>query len=206
MKIFLRAVFGGLINPGPALRGAAEADGRIRKAALMVLSIGALYALTSFGLGISGAVPLWPVTGGWEPDNYYFWQMIVILPGAVFAWLFVAALLLGLASRTNRSGGFGKALAVAGPALSGPLFVAWLPSAVQAALMAMGMGQEEWVGLLSDPGPGQTLYLVCYGLAALTALRLFISGSGILRNKARGVGAGCLAAAAVMVAFLAFVR
>lgn len=208
MKTFLTVVFGALLSPGRALRELVEAPGRIRRAALAVGFTGFLYALSSFGLGASGAVPLWPVLSGLGPDNYYFWQMVIILPGVVLAWFLVAGLLHGLVPRKTGGGGFGRSVAVAGPALSGPLFVAWLPPAAQALFMTLGMRQTEWVAILSNPGPWQVLYIACYALAALLALRLFVAASGALRKKAGAAALvhGALAAAFVIAAFLALVR
>jgi hypothetical protein len=205
LKTFLTVVFGALLSPGRTLRELAEAPRRIRRAALAVGFTGFLYALSSFGLGASGAVPLWPVLSGLGTDNYYFWQMVIVLPGAVLAWFLVAGLLRLLAAR---GGGFGKALAVAGPALSGPLFVAWLPPAAQALFMTLGMRQAEWVAILSDPGPWQVLYIAGYALAALLALRIFGAAAGVLRKRP-GTGAvisGFLTACVVIAAFLALVR
>ncbi|MBM3305671.1 MAG: hypothetical protein FJY79_07005 [Candidatus Aminicenantes bacterium] len=204
MKTFIAAFFGALVSPGRTLKGLSEARGRIRKAAAAVLFAGFLYALTSLGLGAAGAVPLWPVMGGLGTDNYYFWQMVIVLPGAVLAWALAAALLHGM----TRSGGFTRALAVAGPALSAPLFVAWLPAAVQAVFMALGMGQREWAAILSEPGPWQTLYIAGYGLAALMALRAFAAAAGVLRKRpgAAGLVSGSLTAIVVIAIFLALVR
>ena len=74
--------------------------------------------------------------------------------------------------------------------------------------MAFGMGQGEWVGLFSNPGPGQTAYLVLYAVAAALALRNFMLAARLLRKKSGlGVGMAGLAASAVAIgAYVAFIR
>lgn len=208
MKTAVKDVFGALVSPGRALRRLAEGRGRIRRAALAVVFVAFLFVLTSLGLGAAGAVPLWPVLGGLGTDNYYFWQMVLILPAALLTWFLAAGLLHATTPRKARGRGIGKALAVAGPALSGPLFVAWLPPAVQAVFMALGMRQEEWVAILSEQGPWQILYLACYALGCLLALRLFVVAAGVLRNRpgTEAVGSGVLAAGVVIAIFLALAR
>jgi hypothetical protein len=205
---FLTIVFGTSISPRRSLERLAGDRGRVRRGTLAVLFMGTLYALTSLGLGASGAVPLWPVLEGLATDNYYFWQMVLILPGAALLWVIAAGLMHGLTPRKRTDGGFRTALAVTGAAMSGPLFAAWCPQAVQAAFMVLGMRQEEWVAILSDPGPWQALYITCYALAALLALRLFVAASRALRKTARGPAfvPGALAAALVIGVFLALVR
>ncbi|MCK7482347.1 MAG: hypothetical protein M0C28_38400 [Candidatus Moduliflexus flocculans] len=56
-------------------------------------------------------------------------------------------------------------------AWGGPLLVAWVPAFVQAAFMVLGMGQEEWVGILSEPGLWQTAYIAFFAAAAVLAVR-----------------------------------
>jgi len=208
LRVLFLAVFKGLFSPAAALKRAAERPGRVRRAALSVAAVGILYSLASLGLGLTGAVPLWPVWKGWGTDNYYFWQMVLVLPAALAAWGLIAAIIRGLGSRKAGPDGFGRALGSAGPALGGPLLVAWLPEAVQAALMAMGMGQQEWVAILSEPGPWQTLYLAVYALAAALAVRLLVAAAALAAGRGGpwAVMRGVLAAAAALALFLAFVR
>ncbi len=208
MKTLFSAVVKGLVTPEHVLRRSSEVPRGVRRAALTVIGAGSLYALTSLGLGASGAVPLWPVIDGLGTDNYYFWQMVFVVPGVILAWLLVAGLLF-MPDKVRAGGrGFAGTLSVAGPALGGPLFVAWLPPAVQAVFMVLGMRQREWVDILSEPGPWQILYLACYGLAATLAVRLFIAAAIVLAGR-RGTAVvvrGALAAAFVIAVFLAWVR
>ena len=201
-------MFRPMISPGKSMNRSVEAPGRIRRAAPTVAAMGLLYALTSLGLGASGGIPIWPVLPGLGVDNYYFWQMLLVLPGFLVAWVLSAALLGLLVGIKIGDGGFGKALAVTGPALSGPLFVAWVPPAFQAAFMALGMRQGEWVAILSDPGPWQTVYLAFYALAGLLALRLFAAASAVLakRTRPRTVMSGVAVSAFVLAAYIALVR
>jgi hypothetical protein len=143
-----------------------------------------------------------------DVDNYYFWQMIFVLPMILATWLVSAVVIRVLERREKDGPGFGGTAALAGVALSASLFLAWIPSAVEAAFMAFGMGQGEWVSLLSNPGPWQTAYLVFYAAAAALALRNFMLGAQILQRKS-GLGAvlaGLSAAAVAIGAFIAFIR
>ena len=179
-----------------------------RRVLLAVGGVGVLYLITSAILGLTGAVPTAPVFFGMDVDNYYFWQMIFVLPVILAAWLVSAGVIRILDKREKDRPGFGGTAALAGVALSSALFLAWIPSAVEAAFMAFGMGQGEWVGLLSNPGPWQTAYLVFYAVAAALALRNFVLAARILKKKtgASAILAGIAAAAVAIGVFVALIR
>jgi hypothetical protein len=142
------------------------------------------------------------------PDNYYFWQMIFVLPVILAVWLVAAGVIRVLERREKDGPGFGGTAALAGIALSSTLFLAWIPSAVEAGFMAFGMGQGEWVGLFSNPGPWQTAFFVFYAVAAALSLRNFMLAARLLRKKS-GLGvvpAGLAATALAIGAFVAFIR
>jgi hypothetical protein len=197
-----------IFKPGKPMRGLLKMQHPARRALLAVGGVGVLYLITSAILGFAGAAPTAPVFFGMDVDNYYFWQMIFVLPMILATWL-VAAVVIRVLERREKDGpGFGGTAALAGVALSASLFLAWIPSAVEAAFMAFGMGQGEWVSLLSNPGPWQTAYLVFYAAAAALALRNFMLGAQILQRKS-GLGAvlaGLSAAAVAIGAFIAFIR
>ena len=197
-----------IFKPGKTMRGLLEMKHPVRRAILAVGGVGFLYIITSAILAVTGAVPTAPVFFGMGPDNYYFWQMIFVLPMTLTAWLVAAGVIRVLEGREKDGPGFGGTVALAGVALSSSLFLAWIPSAVEAAFMAFGMGQGEWVGLFSNPGPGQTAYLVLYAVAAALALRNFMLAARLLRKKSGlGVGMAGLAASAVAIgAYVAFIR
>jgi hypothetical protein len=70
------------------------------------------------------------------------------------------------------------------------------------------MGQEEWVGLLSDPGPWQTLYLGFYAAAAAWCAVRFVLEARSIHKKSwpAAVLTGLAAAALAVGAFVLFVR
>ena len=76
--------------------------------------------------------------------------------------------------------------------------------------MVIGMGQMEWVELLSRPGAWQVLYTGLYILAGMAAavLLTLAAGQGCLPKAGRGkTGAVGLAAATVAAAvFMLFIR
>jgi hypothetical protein len=197
-----------IFKPGKPMRGLLKMQHPARRALLAVGGVGVLYLITSAILGFAGAAPTAPVFFGMDVDNYYFWQMIFVLPMILATWLVSAVVIRVLERREKDGPGFGGTAALAGVALSASLFLAWIPSAVEAAFMAFGMGQGEWVSLLSNPGPWQTAYLVFYAAAAALALRNFMLGAQILQRKS-GLGAvlaGLSAAAVAIGAFIAFIR
>jgi hypothetical protein len=197
-----------IFKPGKPMRGLLKMQHPERRALLAVGGVGVLYLITSAILGFAGAAPTAPVFFGMDVDNYYFWQMIFVLPMILATWLVSAVVIRVLERREKDGPGFGGTAALAGVALSASLFLAWIPSAVEAAFMAFGMGQGEWVSLLSNPGPWQTAYLVFYAAAAALALRNFMLGAQILQRKS-GLGAvlaGLSAAAVAIGAFIAFIR
>jgi hypothetical protein len=197
-----------IFKPGKCMRGLLKMQHPARRVLLAVGGVGVLYLITSAILGLTGAVPTAPVFFGMDVDNYYFWQMIFVLPVILAAWLVSAGVIRILDKREKDRPGFGGTAALAGVALSSALFLAWIPSAVEAAFMAFGMGQGEWVGLLSNPGPWQTAYLVFYAVAAALALRNFMLAARLLRKKS-GPGAvmpGLAAAALAIGAYILFIR
>jgi hypothetical protein len=190
------------------MRGLLNMKHPARRAILGVGGVGFLYILTSAVLAVAGAVPTAPVFFGMDVDNYYFWQMIFVLPVILAAWLVTAGVIRILDGREKDRPGFGGTAALAWAALSSALFLAWVPSGVEAAFMAFGMGQGEWVGLLSNPGPWQTAYLVFYAVAAAMAFRNFMLAARLLRKKSGpgAVVAGLAAAAVAAGAYVAFIR
>jgi hypothetical protein len=197
-----------LFQPGKPMRGLLKMQHPARPALLAVGGVGVLYLITSAVLAVAGAVPSAPIFFGMDVDNYYFWQMIYILPLILVIWLLAAGILRLLGKRDKGGPGFGGTEALAGVALSSALFLAWIPSAVEAAFMASGMGQGEWVDLFSKPGPWQTAYLVFYAVAAALALRNLMLAARLLRKKS-GPGAvmpGLAAAALAIGAYILFIR
>lgn len=172
--------------------------------------VGLLYALTSIVLALLGAVPLAPVFIGLRPENYYVWQMIFVIPCILLAWGLATAVVLGPRKRGRDRAAVEKTLALIGVALAGSLFVAWVPTAFEALFMVIGMGQMEWVELLSRPGAWQVLYTGLYILAGMAAavLLTLAAGQGCLPKAGRGkTGAVGLAAATVAAAvFMLFIR
>jgi hypothetical protein len=144
------------------------------------------------------------------PENYYFWQMILVIPYALLAWILAAGLIRLLGKQTHRGPAFEKTASLAGIAVAASLFVAWIPMALFAGLMAFGMGQEELADLLSRPGGWQAFYILMHlmaGFAAVVLLSL-AAGQGHIRKKGwlKPVVSGVLAAAVVAGTFVLFVR
>lgn len=178
--------------------------GRLGRALFGYTIVTALYAAASAALAANGAVPAVPVLFGVDPVNYYFWQMLFIWPWAAAVWALSSFALAASASGNARR----PLLAETARALSLPLLVTWVPSATEALLMSLGMGQREWVDLLSEPGLWQSVYLGFYILAgAMTLVRLVAGARKVGKmGPARALVAGTLAGLLVMAAFVAFIR
>ncbi|MCX6573585.1 MAG: hypothetical protein NTX99_06290 [Candidatus Aminicenantes bacterium] len=177
----------------------------MRSAALFLGLVGAAYAVTAAALAAAGAVPTAPVIAGLDVDNYYAYQILFILPLVYAVWVLTSGVLLALGTRgCHRS----QVLVAAARAWGGPLLLAWTPSAVQAAFAALGMGQAEWVGILSDPGFWQTLYIGVYAAAAVWAVVRFVLAARGIHKKSWLVAilTGLAAAAVAVGIFVLFVR
>lgn len=177
----------------------------VRAAAVLLTGVAVLYIVTSAVLGASGAVPTAPVFFGLDVDNYYFWQMVFILPLVFAVWVLASGVLLA-----TRKKGFARSavLVEAASAWGVPLIVAWAPSAAQAVFMALGMGQEEWVGILSEPGVWQTIYLGFFLAAGVYGIRDFVLAARLVHKKSwtAAVLTGGAASVVAIAAFVAFVR
>lgn len=177
----------------------------MRRAALFLGLAGAAYAVTAAVLAVAGAVPTAPVVAGMDVENYYALQIILVLPLIYAVWVLTSGVLLALGTRgCHRS----HVLVAASRAWGGPLLLAWAPSAVQAGFAALGMGQAEWVGLLSDPGIWQILYIGIYAAAAVWAVARFVLAARSIHKKSwpAAILTGLAAAAVAIGMFILFVR
>ncbi len=175
------------------------------RAAIFLSGVGSLYIVSSAVLALAGAVPTAPVVAGADVDNYYFWQMIFIVPLVLAVWVLAAGVLLVFA---RKGSGRSAVLAEAAWAWGVPLLFAWVPSAVQAIFMALGMGQEEWVGILSEPGVWQSIYLGFFLVAAVYGVRDFVQAARLVHKKSwpAAVLTGGAASVVAIAAYVAFVR
>jgi hypothetical protein len=194
------------LAPGRALQKLTGLKRPMLRALFLMVVCGLAYALTSLLLGAAGAVPLAGVFLPVEVENYYFWQMIFALPAVLLMWV-GAGLVLRLVAGGERAS-FRETLSRAGLAAGAPLFLAWLPSAVEAGLMTLGMGQEEYVGIVSPPGAWQTLYIAVYCLAALYLVVLMTAAAwkGGKSTRARRLSAGLAAALFAAAVFVLLIR
>jgi hypothetical protein len=177
----------------------------MRRAAFCLVAVALAYASSSLVLALAGAVPLAPVVAGLDVDNYYAYQIFFILPLVLAVWVLSAGVLLALGTRgVHRS----DVLAGASQAWGGPLLLAWVPSAVEAVFAALGMGQAEWVDILSKPGLWQALYLGLYAAAAAWAVWRFVAVARSIHKRSwpSAVLTGLAAAAVAIGAFVLLVR
>jgi hypothetical protein len=177
----------------------------MRSAALFLGLAGAAYAVTAAVLAVAGAVPTAPVVAGLDVDNYYAVQILFVLPLIYAVWVLTSGVLLALGTR---GGHRSHVLVAASRAWGGPLLLAWAPSAVQAGFAALGMDQAEWVGILSDPGFWQTLYIGIYAAAAVWAVAGFVQAARSIHKKSwrAAILTGLAAAAVAIGIFVLFVR
>ncbi len=194
-----------LFRPGKTKHGFLNGRHPLRRAGLFVAGVGVLYAATSAVLAIAGAVPTAPAFFGLDVDNYYFWQMVFALPLVMAVWILASGVLLALGKKEDNRP---AVMVEAAWAWSGPLLVAWIPSAVEAVFMALGMGQEEWVGILSRPGFWQTLYQGFFIFAGVYGVRDFVLAARLVHKKSwpAAILTGTAAAAVALGAYVALIR
>jgi hypothetical protein len=199
------------VSPVKALKRLAAEPRPVRAAARAVGFVGLLYILASAVMALAGAVPLATVFILVPPENYYFWQIFFILPWVLLVWILVSGLIHILGKRERARPAFERTAASAGVALAASLFVAWVPEALAALFLALGMGQRELVDILSAPGGWQVIYVSLYILAVAVAMVLLTLAAGQGHQKKKGARLraaliGGLAAAVVAGAFVLFVR
>ncbi len=208
MSSLVRYLAGAALFPAAAMTRLLKDPRRIRWASAAMAFAGLLYLLTSLALAAAGAAPLTSTFLGVNPDNYYVWQMIFLLPAIAAAWI-AAAGIIRLLGRTGAEGGGRERAAVcAALALSASLLIAWIPAAVEALFMVLGMGQEELVGILSPPGFWQTVYIGIHILAGLSAFGLMTAAAAVSQKIGwrKAVLAGFAAALVPAALFIYLIR
>lgn len=188
-----------------ARHGAFRRRHPLRREALFLGLVGLAYAAASAVLALAGHVPAAPVIAGLDVDNYYTWQTVFILPLLFAVWILSSGVLLALGTRGCHHS---DVLVQASRAWGWPLLLAWGPAAVEAAFAALGMGQAEWVDILSPPGPWQTLYLAFYAAAAVWAVVKFVRAARTIhkRSWAAAVSTGIAASIVAIGVFVLFIR
>jgi len=177
----------------------------MRSTAISLGLTGLAYAASSAVLAAAGGVPLAPAVAGMDVDNYYAWQIVFIVPLVFAVWILASGVLLALGTRgCHRS----DVLVRTARAWGAPLLLAWIPSAVEAAFAVLGMGQAEWVDILSDPGVPQTLYLAIYVAAASWSVASFVRAGRSIHMKSwpAAISTGLAASFVAIGAYILFVR
>jgi len=203
MTTFFRYLFGTIFLPRRAF-GRLMADPQpMRRGVQAVLLTGFLHVLTSAVLAVTGAVPMAPVFLPLGLENYHFWQMLFVLPSLILIWVFISVLVHVLGRGGQKGGSLRKTLGVFGFSLAIPFLFLWVPQLVIAVFYGLGMGQQEMVDILSEPGPAQAVFLAIHGLALLWLYGLCSVAATVSQKISRwkglplGIVAGTLVAAAV---------
>lgn len=196
---------GKIIPSLKARHGAYKKRHPLRRSALLLAGAGLVTGVASVVLAAAGAVPLAPVVAGMDIDNYYAWQIVFIIPLVFAVWILTSGVLLALGTKgCHRS----DVLVAASRAWAWPLLLASLPPLAEAGFAALGMGQSEWVGILSAPGIWRTLYIAVYAAAAAWALYGFIRAARSIHKRAwpAAIATGFAASAVAVGAFALFIR
>jgi hypothetical protein len=180
----------------------------MRRGVQAVLLAGTLWILTTAVLAVTGAVPMAPIILHVRVENYHFWQMLFILPLFVLIWVFASVLVHLLGRGTRKGGSFRRTLAIFGFSLAGPAILLWVPQTAIAVFYGLGMGQQEMVDILSEPGRAQTLYLAAHGLALLWTYGLCSVAASVSQKIKwwRGLLFGVLAGSIFAAAMVVFLR
>lgn len=169
---------------------------------------GLLYAVTSFARAASGAVPMAPTWIKIAEGNYLLWQTFFALPALLLLWVLAAGLVQILGRRATKASPFETTAGLAGYALALPLLLLWIPKAVGAGLMLLGMTQAEWVEILSRPGSWQTVFIGVQVLAAGWAFLLLALTARLAQKLPwwRAILTGLVVALTAAVFYLLFIR
>jgi hypothetical protein len=208
MKTFFRYLIGTMFLPRRSF-GRLMADLRpMRRGIQAVLLAGFLWVLTTAVLAVTGAIPMAPIFLPVRVENYHFWQMIFILPLLVLTWIFVSGLIHILGRGSRKGGSLRRTLGVFGFSLAGPVILLWVPQTAIAVFYGLGMGQQEMVDMLSEPGPVQTLFLAAHGLALLWNYGLCSVAASISQktNWWKGLALGTLSGTLFAAAVVVFLR
>ncbi len=150
----------------------------------LVVLTGVLYAATSFLRAAAGAVPMAPIFVRIAEYNYLLWQTLFALPALLLLWILSAGLVKILGRRGVKAAPFETTAGLVGYALVPPLLLLWVPKAVGAGFMILGMSQAEWVEILSRPGSAQVLFLGVQVAAAAWAFLLLSLAAGLAQRLA----------------------
>jgi hypothetical protein len=161
----------------------------------VMILIGFIYTLTAAALAAAGALLPAPAFLPLASPNYYFYEIFFAAPTFLVAWILSAggASLFSLA--VGGKGSFKGTASAFAYAFSLPAFLMWLPQAVFAGFLLLGMSQEEFMSYTAAPGPWRTGAWIYQGLALL----LLMSRSA----KAAGVGRKLKPVAALIVGLVA---
>lgn len=208
MKTFIRYMFGTIFLPRRAF-GRLMADPRpARRGFQAMLLAGFLYILTTAALAVTGAVPMAPIFLHVRVENYHFWQMLFILPLFVLIWLFASVLVHVLGRGSRKGGSLRRTLAVFGFSLAVPVILLWVPQMAIAVFYGLGMGQQEMVDILSEPGRAQTFFLAAHVVALLWAYGLCSVAASVSQKIPwwKGLLLGILAGSIFAAAAVGFLR
>jgi hypothetical protein len=200
--------FGAILLPPLAFRRLLADARALGRGFRVILLAGLLYAAASFARAATGAVPMAPTWVKFAEDNYLIWQTVFILPVLLLLWILAAGLLQLLGRRGPRAASFEATAGLAGYAVGLPLLLLWVPQAVGAGLMLMGMSQAEWVETLSRPGSWQTFYIGVHIVAAAWAFVLLTLAARLTHKLPwwRALSTGLVVTAVAAAVFLGLVR
>lgn len=197
-----------IVRPGTTFLRLRDEPKPLRKTVWTVVLAGVLYALTAAGFGLAGSVPMATVFIPIAPENYHFWEMALVLPLFVSGWLIVSIAARILGWILGGKGTFKATAASLALAWSIPLLFVWLFETAIAVLMLLGMGQREFVDLVSAPGTWQTVFLGYLGAGAvwLWWLNLKAMASAQRLRWWKAFLAGTLTATLFLGLLIAFIR
>lgn len=208
MKSFWGYFGGVIIRPGRTFQALQSDPKMISSGFKAILLIGLLYSLTVAVLAAGGALITAPAVIAISAENYYFFEMFFALPVVAAGWILAAGFARLLGNVGKWSGSFEGTLAALGFAVAVPMFVTWIPETVFAALLLLGMTQEEFMDLMAQPGFFQ-IFGWAYQIAAVAwMLVLIMIAVGISQKLKwwRAVLVGLLTTVLFMTVMLIFIR
>jgi hypothetical protein len=156
-----------LVRPRRTFERLQSEPKKFAKGLRVTILIGFLYTLTATALAAAGALLPAPAFLPLASQNYYFYEIFFAAPLFLFAWILSAGGACLISLLFGGQGPFKGTASALAYAFSLPAFLMWLPQAVFAGFLLLGMSQEEFMSYTAAPGPWRTGAWIYQGLALL---------------------------------------
>jgi hypothetical protein len=148
----------------------------------VMILIGFIYTLTATALAAAGALLPAPAFLPLASPNYYFYEIFFAAPTFLAAWILSAGGASLFSMVVGGKGPFKGTASALAYAFSLPAFLMWLPQAVFAGFLLLGMSQEEFMSYTAAPGPWRTGAWIYQGFALLLLISRSVKAVSVGRK------------------------